>query len=110
VAATGALEKWDANAQKVLSGQFELMRTQMETLKERGEELERHATAKLTTLQEIRENIAFAETHQRTRILEMLRSKEEDLVSELKKMETEYNQVKSAFLLRASTCCPCCKQ
>jgi len=105
-----AIEKWDANAQKVLSGQFDVMRTQMETLREMGQELERHATAKLATLREIREDIAFVELHQRTKILEMLKSEEKNLMSALKEMEDEYNQVKSAFLLRASTRCPCCKQ
>lgn len=105
-----AIEKWDANAQKILSGQFDVMRTQMETLREMGQELERHATAKLATLREIREDIAFVELHQRTKILEMLKSEEKNLMSALKEMEDEYNQVKSAFLLRASTRCPCCKQ
>jgi hypothetical protein len=104
-----AIEKWDATAQKVLSGQFDVMRTQMETLREMGQELERHATAKLATLREIREDIAFAELHQRTKIMEMLKSEEKNLVSALKEMEDEYNQVKSAFLLRASTRCPCCR-
>lgn len=107
---TVAIEKWDAHAQKVLSGQFEVMRTQMETLRETAQELEGHATAKLATLRDIREDIAFAEVHQRTKILEMLRSEEKKLVSALKEMEDEYNQVKSAFLIRASTRCPCCKQ
>ena len=107
---TVAIEKWDAHAQKVLSGQFELMRTQMETLRETGQELEGRATAKLATLRDIREDIAFVEMHQRTNILEMLRSEEKKLVSALKDMEDEYNQVKSAFLIRASTRCPCCKQ
>lgn len=105
-----AIEKWDANAQKILSGQFDVMRTQMETLREMGQELERNATAKLATLREIREDIAFVELHQRTKILEMLKSEEKNLMSALKEMEDEYNQVKSAFLLRASTRCPCCKQ
>ena len=107
---TVAIEKWDAHAQKVLSGQFELMRTQMETLRETGQELEGRATAKLATLRDIREDIAFVEVHQRTKILEMLRSEEKKLVSALKDMEDEYNQGKSAFLIRASTRCPCCKQ
>lgn len=86
------------------------MRTQMETLRETGQELEGRATAKLATLRDIREDIAFVEVHQRTKILEMLRSEEKKLVSALKEMEDEYNQVKSAFLIRASTRCPCCKQ
>lgn len=104
----GAITKWDAPSLAKISNQVTTMRDEMKTLSELRASTLRDANVKALALAELQADIAFAESHGRTKITGILKNVERGMVSTLKQMEDKYNQLGVSLAERAAMPCPCC--